>query len=93
MHLNSINLVLSPNLKILVPKEGLKLRLKAMHPTISIVMSINLDPLSSFDIIFMQHLKCSEKFKKIKNCETVHLPYNVQRSHVPTMITPHLGCS
>jgi hypothetical protein len=42
--------VSSPNLKIVVPKEGLKLRLKAMHPTISIVMLINLDPLSSFGI-------------------------------------------
>jgi hypothetical protein len=84
--------VSNPNLKILVPKEGLKLRLKAMHPTISIVMLINLDPLSSFGIIFMQHLKCSEKKQKL-NCETIHLPYNVQRSHAPTMITPHLGCS
>jgi hypothetical protein len=64
MHLNSINLVSSPNLKILVPKEGLKLRLKVMHPTISIVMLINLDRLSSFGIIFMQHLKCSEKKNK-----------------------------
>ncbi len=71
MHLNSINLVSSPDLKTLVPKEGLKLKLKAMHPTISIVMLINLDPFSSFGIIFMQRLKCSEKKKKTNKIEIV----------------------